>query len=69
MISRHFFRLLVTAIKMSGNHPTSEKVMQNLAAMHNYDLAGYHIDFDQSKRRGSNFLDIAVVGRDARLLY
>ena len=62
-------RLLVTAIKMTGSHPTGEKVMQNLAAMHNFDVGGFTVDFSGLKRNGSNYLDIAVVGQGARLQY
>ena len=62
-------RLLVSAIKMAGPHPNSDEVMQKLAGMHNYDLGGVPIDFAGTKRRGTDFLDIAVVGRDAKLIY
>lgn len=62
-------RLAVEAIKMAGAHPTPEKVTQALTSMHNYRLGGFAIDFDDTKRRGSSFLDIAVIGRDARLSY
>ncbi len=62
-------RLLVEAIKVAGPHPTGEKVMQALASMHDYRIGGFPIDFSASKRTGSNYLDIAVVGRDGRLMY
>jgi ABC-type branched-subunit amino acid transport system substrate-binding protein len=62
-------RILATAIKMAGPHPTSEKIMQSLASMHNFDVGGYPIDFTDTKRNGSSYLDIAVVGPKARLLY
>jgi ABC-type branched-subunit amino acid transport system substrate-binding protein len=62
-------RLAVEAIRAAGPNPRGEKVMQALAAMHDFRLGGYPIDFSANKRIGSNYLDIAVVGRDARLLY
>lgn len=62
-------RLVVEAIRMSGPHPTGEKVMRSLISMHNYRLAGFPIDFTETNRRGSSFLDMAVVGRNARLSY
>ncbi|HJV86469.1 MAG TPA: ABC transporter substrate-binding protein [Noviherbaspirillum sp.] len=62
-------RLVVEAIKAAGPNPSGDKVMQALAAMRDFRLGGYPIDFSGSKRTGSNYLDIAVVGRDARLLY
>ncbi|HJV80058.1 ABC transporter substrate-binding protein [Noviherbaspirillum sp.] len=62
-------RLAVEAIKLSGPHPTPEKVTQSLSSMHDYKLAGYPIDFTSTNRRGSSYLDIAVVGVNARLSY
>jgi ABC-type branched-subunit amino acid transport system substrate-binding protein len=62
-------RLLVAAIKLAGPHPTSEKVMQSLASMRNYEIGGFPIDFAGARRNGSSYLDIAVVGPRARLLY
>lgn len=62
-------RLALAAIKMAGPKPTPEKVMAALKSMHDYRLAGYPIDFTETKRRGSAFLDIAVVGHNGRLSY
>ena len=62
-------RLAVEAIRMAGPHPTPEKVTQSLTSMHNYKLGGYPIDFTETNRRGSSYLDIAVIGRNARLSY
>ena len=62
-------RLLVEAIRMAGPHPTGEKVIQSLSAMRDYRLGGFPIDFSDTRRSGSNYLDIAVVGRNGRLLY
>ena len=62
-------RLALEAIKMSGAKPTPEKVTQNLKSMHNYRLAGYPLDFSETNRRGSSYIDIAVIGRNGRLSY
>lgn len=62
-------RLLVEAIRMAGPHPTGEKVIQSLSAMQEYRVGGFPIEFSNEKRSGSNYLDIAVVGRNGRLLY
>jgi branched-chain amino acid transport system substrate-binding protein len=62
-------RLVVEAIKRVGANPTGEKVMLSLASMRDFRLGGFPIDFSDVKRNGSGYLDIAVVGRDARLLY
>jgi len=62
-------RLAMAAIKMAGPKPTPEKVMAALKSMHDYKVGGYPIDFSDTKRRGSNFLDIAVIGYGGRLSY
>lgn len=62
-------RILVDAITLAGPNPTSEKILHGLASMHNHRVGGFPIDFSNSKRSGSDYLDIAVVGRNARLLY
>lgn len=62
-------RLAVEAIRMAGPKPTPEKVTQALASMNNYQLAGYPINFGESNRRGSHYLDIGVIGPNGRLNY
>lgn len=62
-------RLAVEAIRMAGAKPTPEKVTQALASMNNYQLAGYPINFGDSNRRGSHYLDIGVIGPNGRLNY
>lgn len=62
-------RLALEAIKMAGPNPTADKVTQSLKSMHNYHLSGYPLDFSDTNRRGSSYLDIAVVGRNGRLSY
>lgn len=62
-------RLLVEAIRMAGPQPTGEKIMQSLHAMKEYRLGGFPIDFSSGRRSGSSFLDIAVIGGNAKLLY
>lgn len=62
-------RLTVEAVKMAGPKPTAEKVTQALMAMNNYQLAGYPINFGETNRRGSHYLDIGVIGPNARLNY
>lgn len=62
-------RLLVEAIKLAGPNPTPEKVTQALTTMHNYRLGGYPIDFTETNRRGSSYLDIGVIGYNGRLSY
>ncbi|MGB6055905.1 MAG: ABC transporter substrate-binding protein [Burkholderiaceae bacterium] len=62
-------RLVVEAIRLAGPNPTGEKVMHSLASMRNHRIGGLPIDFSDMRRSGSSYLDIAVIGRNARLLY
>ena len=62
-------RLAMAALKMAGPKPTPDKVTAALKSMHDYKLGGYTIDFNDTKRRGSAFLDIAVVGYGGRLSF
>lgn len=62
-------RLAVDAIKMAGPKPTPEKVTAALASMDGYKLGGYPINFSETNRRGSSYLDIGVIGANARLSY
>lgn len=62
-------RLVVEAIRKAGPNPTSEKVAQALTTMTDYSLAGYPLSFSPTNRRGTNFLDIAVIGGSGRLHY
>ncbi|GAB3545037.1 ABC transporter substrate-binding protein [Noviherbaspirillum agri] len=62
-------RLAVEAVKMAGPKPTPEKVTQALMSMEDFKLGGYPISFGPTNRRGSNFLDIGVIGANARLYY
>ncbi|NEX63684.1 ABC transporter substrate-binding protein [Noviherbaspirillum galbum] len=62
-------RLLLDAIRMAGPQPTGEKVLQALSGMQRYSVGGFQVDFADGNRNGSNFIDIAVVGRNARLQY
>ncbi len=62
-------RLVLEAIRNAGAHPTAESVTRSLASMKQTKLAGFPIDFGDGNRRGSSYIDIAVIGRNARLSY
>jgi len=62
-------KLVLEAIRLAGPNPTAASVTQSLKSMHHFQLGGLPIDFSETNRSGSNFLDIAVVGRNARLYY
>ncbi|NEX63513.1 ABC transporter substrate-binding protein [Noviherbaspirillum galbum] len=62
-------RLLLEAVRMAGSNPTPEKVTKALTSMNGYQLAGYPINFSDTNRSGSHYLDIGVVGFNGRLNY
>lgn len=62
-------RVAVEAIRQSGAHPSAAAVTRSLAAMDNIKVGGFPIDFGHGNRRGSTYIDIAVIGRQARLAY
>ena len=62
-------RLVAEAIRLAGPKPTPEKVTRALMSMNNVELGGYPISFSETARRGSQYLDIAVIGRNGRLNY
>lgn len=62
-------KLVLEAIRLAGPNPTADSVAQSLKSMRNFQLGGLPIDFSETNRSGSSFLDIAVVGRNGRLYY
>ncbi|WP_136416958.1 ABC transporter substrate-binding protein [Herbaspirillum sp. ST 5-3] len=62
-------RLMVEAVRMAGPNPTAEKVTKALTSMNGYMLAGYPINFSETNRLGTHYLDIGVVGAGGRLNY
>ncbi len=62
-------KLVLEAIRLAGPNPTAASVAQSLKSMRNFQLGGLPIDFSETNRSGSSFLDIAVVGRNGRLYY
>ncbi|MDO8650990.1 MAG: ABC transporter substrate-binding protein [Undibacterium sp.] len=60
-------RLLVDAVRMAGANPTPKKITKALISMNGYQLAGLPINFSETNRRGSSYLDIGVIGVNGRL--
>ena len=54
---------------MAGLRPTVEKVVQSLTSIRSFRRAGFPIDFSETTRNGVSYMDIAVIGRNARLMY
>jgi branched-chain amino acid transport system substrate-binding protein len=62
-------RLVLEAVRLAGPNPTPEKVTKALTSMNGVQLGGYPINFSQTNRSGSHYLDIGVVSSNGRLNY
>ncbi|WP_035059387.1 ABC transporter substrate-binding protein [Andreprevotia chitinilytica] len=60
-------RLAVEAIKRAGKNPTRAGVYNALTGMKRYDLGGFVINFDETNRLGSNFVDVVMVSSTGAL--
>ena len=61
-------RVLVEALRRAGAEPTRAKLVASLQALRNVDIGGMIIGFDSRSRSGSRYVDIAILGRDGKLL-
>jgi len=61
-------KLIVEAIRKSRD-ASAEGVRKGLEQLRGYDLGGYIIDFSPTKRQGSNFVDLSVIGVSGGLVY
>lgn len=61
-------RVLVEGMKRAGPEISGVKLRGALEGIRNYDLGNFVIGFSPSSHSGSSFVDIAIVGRDGRML-
>ncbi|WP_410497728.1 ABC transporter substrate-binding protein [Chitinibacter sp. S2-10] len=54
-------KLVVEAIKRAGKAPTRAGVYNALTTLNRYDLGGFIIDYNATKRTGSNFNEITMM--------
>ena len=62
-------RVLVEAIKRSGNDPTPTRIKTELESIRQLDLGGFVISFSKLDHSGSAYVDVGIIGRDGRVLY
>jgi ABC-type branched-subunit amino acid transport system substrate-binding protein len=62
-------KVLVEALKRAGANPTRERLMRALETLHDYDVGDFFVNFSPTNRIGSHFVDIAVIGKEGRLLH
>ena len=61
-------RVIVEGLRAAGRAPTGESVAQGLARLGTVDLQGYKLSDGPGNHHGSDFVEIAVVGKDGRFL-
>jgi ABC-type branched-subunit amino acid transport system substrate-binding protein len=61
-------RVLVEGLRRAGGETTRAKLVASLQALRNVDIGGMNIGFDSRSRSGSRYVDIAILGRDGKLL-
>lgn len=61
-------KVLVEAIRRSGNTPSPEKILQSLETLGNHDFGGFTINFSPENRIGSRFVEVTVIARNGKLL-
>ena len=61
-------RVLAEGLRRAGANPTRESLLAGLESIDTLDLGGLRIGYGKTKREGSNFVDVAVVGAGQRLM-
>jgi branched-chain amino acid transport system substrate-binding protein len=62
-------QVVIEALRRAGPKPTREKVVKALDGMKDVDLGGFVVDFSPNKHTGSQFVDIAIVSNDCKLVF
>ncbi len=61
-------KVLVEALRRAGPTPSREQVLAALQAMAHYDMGGFSVGFSPSRRIGSRYVDLSVIGTNGRLM-
>ena len=56
-------KVMVEALKRAGRNLTRERLIGALESMNNYDLGGFTIDYSPTDHRGSQYVDLTMIGR------
>jgi ABC-type branched-subunit amino acid transport system substrate-binding protein len=60
-------RVLAEGLRRAGPNPTRASLITALEQIEQFDLGGFRVGFGASRREGSQFVDVAVVGQGGRL--
>jgi branched-chain amino acid transport system substrate-binding protein len=61
-------KILVEGIRRAGKSVNAKSVLDSLSSLGSYDLGGFKVNFSPASRHGSQFVDMARVTKDGRLL-
>ena len=61
-------RIVAEALRRAGANVTRESLIASLERIESLDLGGMRIGYGTGNRIGSNFVDVAVLGTDGRIL-
>ena len=61
-------KVLVEALRRAGPQPTRARVRQALESMAAFDVGGVTIGYSRTRRSGSDFVDIAILSRNGKML-
>ena len=61
-------KVLVEGLRRAGPLPTRAKLVKALEGMGNFDLGGTRVNYSQTNRIGSRFVEVTVIGVSGKLL-
>jgi branched-chain amino acid transport system substrate-binding protein len=62
-------KVLVEGIRRAKRPVTAQTVLESLSTLGSYDLGGFTVAFDGKSQHGSKFVELAMVTKDAKLLF
>jgi len=62
-------KVLVEAMRRAGPAVTREGLNRGLQSMANYDVGGYVVSFGPEVRKGSSYVELAVIGKGGKFRY
>ena len=61
-------KVLVEGRRRAGSVPTRAKLVKALESIDNFDLGGTRVNYSQTNRIGSRFVEVTVIGVSGKLL-
>jgi ABC-type branched-subunit amino acid transport system substrate-binding protein len=61
-------RVMVEGLKRAGKDLSREKLVQSLESLNNVDFGGYRVNYNNTTRQGSRFVELTVVGPGGKIL-